>query len=213
MIKTIESNLIIAENGLDKENELKVKSNAFVQLMNIYSQAIKEVEKEINKIDKEKNLIDHIKTRIKSPKSIINKMNSKNYALTYQNLIENINDIAGIRIITSSKTDVYIIKKLIEKNTNMVILKEKDYIAKPKKSGYMSLHLIVEVPLNIKEQIVFVKAEIQIRTTAMDLWSNLEHEIKYKPKDKVSRLASKKLIKYAKMLNKIETEMTKMYNM
>ncbi len=212
MIKTIEHDLIVQENEIYQENKIKVKSNIYTKLMNIYSQAMEEVKKEIDDMNKEYNLVDHVKTRIKSPKSIVKKMRDKNYELTYQNMIDNINDIAGVRIIAKTIDDVYKIKNIIEKNFNVTIIKEKDYIKKPKKSGYTSLHIITEVPIKIDENMVFVKVEIQIRTIAMDLWANLEHEIKYKPEGKISKLSSIKLIKYAKLLNKIEKEMTEMYS-
>lgn len=212
MIKTIEHDLIVQENEIYQENKIKVKSNIYKKLMNIYSQAMEEVKKEIDDMNKEYNLVDHVKTRIKSPKSIVKKMRDKNYELTYQNMIDNINDIAGVRIIAKTIDDVYKIKNIIEKNFNVTIIKEKDYIKKPKKSGYTSLHIITEVPIKIDENMVFVKVEIQIRTIAMDLWANLEHEIKYKPEGKISKLSSIKLIKYAKLLNKIEKEMTEMYS-
>lgn len=212
MIKTIEHNLIVQENEMYQRNKIKVKSNLYMKLMSIYSQAIEEVKREIDDINKEYNLVDHIKTRIKSPKSIVKKMKDKNYELTYQNMIDNINDIAGVRVIAKTIDDVYKIKNILENNSNITIIKEKDYIKKPKKSGYTSLHIIAEVPTKIDENIVFVKVEIQIRTIAMDLWANLEHEIKYKPEGKISKLSSIKLIKYAKLLNKIEKEMTEMYS-
>ena len=212
MIKTIEHNLIVQENEIYQRNKIKVKSNLYMKLMSIYSQAIEEVKREIDDINKEYNLVDHIKTRIKSPKSIVKKMKDKNYELTYQNMIDNINDIAGVRVIAKTIDDVYKIKNILENNSNITIIKEKDYIKKPKKSGYTSLHIIAEVPTKIDKNIVFVKVEIQIRTIAMDLWANLEHEIKYKPEGKISKLSSIKLIKYAKLLNKIEKEMTEMYS-
>lgn len=212
MIKTIEHDLIVQENEIYQENKIKVKSNIYTKLMNIYSQAMEEVKKEIDDMNKEYNLVDHVKTRIKSPKSIVKKMRDKNYELTYQNMIDNINDIAGVRIIAKTIDDVYKIKNIIEKSFNVTIIKEKDYIKKPKKSGYTSLHIITEVPIKIDKNMVFVKVEIQIRTIAMDLWANLEHEIKYKPEGKISKLSSIKLIKYAKLLNKIEKEMTEMYS-
>jgi len=212
VIKTIEHNLIVQENEIYQRNKIKVKSNLYMKLMSIYSQAIEEVKREIDDINKEYNLVDHIKTRIKSPKSIVKKMKDKNYELTYQNMIDNINDIAGVRVIAKTIDDVYKIKNILENNSNITIIKEKDYIKKPKKSGYTSLHIIAEVPTKIDKNIVFVKVEIQIRTIAMDLWANLEHEIKYKPEGKISKLSSIKLIKYAKLLNKIEKEMTEMYS-
>lgn len=96
---------------------------------------------------KELNLIDHVKCRIKSPKSIVNKMKKKKYNLTYKEMINKVNDIAGIRIICPFQENVYIVRELLLENPNIRILNEKDYIQSPKKSGYSSLHLIVEVPV------------------------------------------------------------------
>ena len=199
---------------LNISNKINVKSDVFGKLMNFYALAIKKVEEEINNINQEYHeyhLIDHVKSRIKSPKSMLQKMEHKNYELTYQNLIERINDVAGIRIICPFKNNVYVIKSLLEQNSQIHVLNIKDYIAHPKKSGYTSLHMIVEVPVTIENNIVFVKAEIQIRTIAMDFWAELEHDIRYKPQNKVTKYQSKELIKCAKMLNKIKTGMVKIY--
>lgn len=160
---------------------------------------------------KEINLIDHVKYRIKSPKSIINKMKKKNYELNYNELIEKVNDIAGIRIVCPFQENVYIVRELLHKNSNIRILNEKDYIQSPKKSGYSSLHLIVEVPVNTDMGKVYVKAEIQIRTMAMDFWASLEHELKYK-NDNVNKVASKKLLKAAKVMRKLDYEMSVLAN-
>lgn len=193
-----------------EEKQIVVKSNIYNQLMELYSQAIEEVKNEINRLQ-ENCEIEHIKTRIKTPDSIINKLKKQNHSLTYKSMVDNINDIAGIRIVTKTRNDVYKIRDVLEQDSNISILKEKDYIKKPKKSGYSSLHLITEVPIETQKQKVYVKAEIQIRTAAMDMWSNLEHEIKYKSKNSISKVASLKLVNYAKILNKIEKEMSKMY--
>lgn len=160
---------------------------------------------------KEINLIDHVKYRIKSPKSIINKMKKKNYELNYNELIEKVNDIAGIRIVCPFQENVYIVRELLHENSNIRILNEKDYIQSPKKSGYSSLHLIVEVPVNTDMGKVYVKAEIQIRTMAMDFWASLEHELKYK-NDNVNKVASKKLLKAAKVMRKLDYEMSVLAN-
>lgn len=211
MIKTETNNsIIVQENNIYGENQIVVKSNIYNQLMGLYSQAIEEVKKEI--IELQENCeIEHIKTRIKTPESIINKLKKRNCSLTYKNMVNNINDIAGIRIVTKTENDVYKIRDRLEQNTNISILKEKDYIKDPKKSGYSSLHLITEVPIDTKKQRVYVKTEIQIRTAAMDMWSNLEHEIKYKSKSSISKIASLKLVSYAKIINKIEKDMSEMY--
>ena len=147
---------------------------------------------------KELNLIDHVKCRIKSPKSIVNKMKKKKYNLTYKEMINKVNDIAGIRIICPFQENVYIVREL---------LLEKDYIQSPKKSGYSSLHLIVEVPVKTDMGKIYVKAEIQIRTMAMDFWASLEHELKYK-NNNVTKAASKRLLKAAKVMKKLDYEMS-----
>ena len=156
---------------------------------------------------KELNLIDHVKCRIKSPKSIVNKMKKKKYDLNYNELIEKVNDIAGIRIICPFQENVYIVRELLVENPKIRILNEKDYIQSPKKSGYSSLHLIVEVPVETELGNVYVKAEIQIRTMAMDFWASLEHELKYK-NNNVTKATSKKLLKAAKVMRKLDYEMS-----
>ena len=105
--------------------------------------------------------------------------------MNYQNLIEEISDVAGLRIICPVKDDVFSIVNLIKSYPEFKVLKEKDYITKPKQSGYSSYHLIIDVPVNVAGKIIYVKVEIQVRTMAMDFWASLEHEIKYKTDKKL----------------------------
>lgn len=182
--------------------------------MSVYSLSIEQIRKIVEEWEvkyKEVNLIDHVKYRIKSPKSIINKMKKKNYELNYTELIEKINDVAGIRIICPFKENVYIVRQLIMENPDIHILDEEDYIQNPKKSGYSSLHLIIEIPVETELGKVYVKAEIQIRTMAMDFWASLEHELKYKNSN-ITKAASKKLLKAAKVMKKLDTEMSVIAN-
>ena len=135
------------------------------------------------------------------------KMKKKGYSFTYQEMIENINDIAGIRIICPLKKDVFSVRDLIKKIPGVHILKEKDYITHPKESGYSSYHIILEVPVSLSKSRIYVKVELQIRTLAMDFWANLEHKIKYKPEGEVNKKVSKDLVSYAKMVNKLDSKM------
>ena len=197
-----------------QNEKVTVKSDMFEKLMSIYSLSIEEINKIIKEMEvkyKELNLIDHVKYRIKSPKSIINKMKKKNYDLNYNELIEKVNDIAGIRIICPFQENVYIVRELLLENHKIRVLDEKDYIQNPKKSGYSSLHLIVEVPVETDMGKVYVKAEIQIRTMAMDFWASLEHELKYK-NNNITKSASKKLMKAAKIIRKLDYEMSVLAN-
>ncbi len=181
------SNIIKFESLVPMEENINVTNNKFKKIMLIYSFALKEIETRINILRDEfkylynYELIYDIKTRIKSLESIISKMTRKGYSITYGNLIKNINDIAGIRVICKFENDIIAIKKLIKKIPEVKIIKEKDYINNPKESGYKSHHIILTVPVNLLENITYVKVEIQIRTIAMDNWANIEHAIKYKP--------------------------------
>lgn len=209
-----ENDLIIIENFLEnKEQKLDVKEEPFEKLMFFYKSALNQLETQMNIIKDEfkimynYDLIDNIVTRIKEPKSIIKKMEKKKYEKTYINLIEKINDIAGIRIICTLKDDIFFIKDLIKQMPDVHILKEKDYVTHPKKSGYSSYHLVVEVPVRLSQKTVYVKCEIQIRTLAMDFWANFEHKVKYKNENDISKKASNELIAYAKMISNFDNKM------
>ncbi len=205
--------LIDLKNLLNYSEKIKEKDVTFQKLMFFYKMAIKELETKIEifkeefKIFYDYDLIDHVNTRIKSPKSIVQKMKKKEYKLTYGNMIENINDIAGVRIICPLQKDIYSIKNLLQSIPGIETLKEKDYITKPKTSGYSAYHIILAVPVMLSSQMIYVKVEVQIRTMAMDFWSSLEHKMKYKPKEEPSKKKAKEWINCAKTINRLDEKM------
>ena len=209
-----ENDLMIIERCIENKNEkLDVKEEPFEKLMFFYKSALKQLELQMNIIKDEfkliynYDLIDHIDTRIKEPKSIVKKMEKKKYDKTYLNLIEKINDIAGIRIVCTLKDDIFFIRDLVKQIPDIHILKEKDYVTNPKESGYSSYHMTVEVPVKLTQKTIYVKCEIQIRTLAMDFWASFEHKVKYKTKNDVNPKMSKELVNCAKMINKFDTKM------
>lgn len=209
-----ENDLMIIEKCIEDKNEkLDVKEEPFEKLMFFYKSALKQLELQMNIIKDEfkliynYDLIDHIDTRIKDPKSIVKKMEKKKYDKTYLNLIEKINDIAGIRIVCTLKDDIFFIRDLVKQIPDIHVLKEKDYVTNPKESGYSSYHMIVEVPVKLTQKTIYVKCEIQIRTLAMDFWASFEHKVKYKTKNDVNPKMSKELVSCAKMINKFDTKM------
>lgn len=208
-----EETLLKIENFIEKQEPIKANDKTYEKIMFIYSVAIKEILTKLEilkdefKIFYDYDIIDHIQTRIKKPESIIKKMQDKGYELTYQMMIENINDIAGIRVICPLKKDIFSVRNLVEKLPGIRLLKEKDYVTNPKKSGYSSYHLIVEVPVTLSQRIIYVKVEIQIRTMAMDFWASLEHKMKYKAKGTITKKTSKELIEYAKIITKLDNKM------
>lgn len=200
-----------------KNKEIRVNDINFEKLMLVYSIAltktkdiIEELKEDINNKNGY-NVITNVSSRIKKADSIVEKMIRKGYSLTYQSLIENINDIAGLRIVCVSEKDVYRIVKQISKLNEINILKKKDYIKKPKESGYSAYHIIMEVPIFLEDKKVWVKVELQIRTMAMDFWANLEHGVKYKASSKISKKDSNLLKVYAKILSRINKKIVKMY--
>lgn len=200
------------------ENKLNIKDNKFEQLMHLYSIAMRSVEEKVNSINKdyfeiyEKNMINHVVCRLKTPESIVRKMVRKGYDLTYKNLVENINDIAGVRIVCPFKTNVFEVVDIIREFEGCRIIKEKDYITNPKKTGYSSYHIILEVPVKLDDVELYTKVEIQVRTMAMDFWATLEHEIKYKSADEITEKISKELVAYAKVINRIDNKLTRLHN-
>ncbi len=214
-----ENELTIIENFLEnKEEKLDVKDEPFDKLMFFYQSALKQLELQMNIIKEEfkimynYDLIDHIDTRIKEPKSIVKKMEKKKYKKTYYNLIEKINDIAGMRIVCTLKDDIFFIKDLIKQIPDIHILNEKDYVTNPKPSGYSSYHMIVEVPVKLSQKTIYVKCEIQIRTLAMDFWASFEHKVKYKTEQEVNKKTSKELVNCAKMISKFDDKMISLKN-
>ena len=213
------NDLIIIENFLENKNEkLNIKDEPFDKLMFFYKAGLNQIETQMNIIKDEfkvihnYDLIDHIESRIKEPNSIIKKMENKKYERTYINLIEKINDIAGIRIVCTLKDDIFFIRDLIKQTTDIHILKEKDYVTNPKESGYSSYHMIVEIPVKLTQKEIYVKCEIQIRTLAMDFWASFEHKVKYKSEQQISKKASKELVTCAKMINKFDNKMIALKN-
>ncbi|MBR0428270.1 MAG: hypothetical protein IJK18_08755 [Clostridia bacterium] len=196
---------------------INVKEQEFQKIMRIYEMAMIQVKDNLENMKNnlsnfyQYDVINNINCRVKTPDSIIKKMKRKQYDLNYKNLIENVDDIAGIRVVCPFKNDVFKVVKIIEENPNLEILQKKDYITKPKKSGYSGYHIIAQTPVNIGDAFANVKTEIQIKTMAMDFWSSTEHKLKYKAKNKLSKTDSKKMVKYAKIINKMDNEIMKIH--
>ena len=131
-------------------------------------------------LDHERNPIEGIQSRLKSAESIIEKLQRKGLKVSAREIEKNLYDVAGIRVICSFIDDIYMLKESLERQDDITILEEKDYIKNPKKNGYRSLHLIVEIPIFLLNEKKMMKVEVQLRTIAMEFWANLEHKLRYK---------------------------------
>ena len=193
------------DDELQKLDNLMIKYISALKVLETQLQIINDDFKYIKKY----NPIEHIKTRIKSADSIINKLYKDNLDFTIENVEKYINDIVGVRIICSFESDVFELIEIIRNSNIIHIINEKDFISKPKDSGYRSYHLIVEIPVEFINEKVMVKAEIQIRTMAMDLWASLDHKLRYKSNYCTDEIKTK-LVKISDELHNIDDEMRDM---
>lgn len=152
-------------------------------------------------------VMQKIEHRIKKPDSIARKLTKKGYEISFSNAIEKLNDIVGIRVVCLYSDDVYKISSLLKQQKDFILIKEKDYIKNPKKSGYQSLHLIMDVPLVYKETTELQRVEIQIRTVAMDFWAAVDNQICYKKSPQEVKKAEDELKTYSNIIRKMDKEM------
>ncbi|WP_370267001.1 GTP pyrophosphokinase family protein [Leucobacter sp. OH1287] len=126
------------------------------------------------------NPIEHISSRLKSPESLIEKIQRRGISGDPDEIRREITDIAGVRVVCSFITDVYHVLELLMQHDDITVVQVKDYIANPKSTGYRSLHVLLEIPVYLSDGNHMTTVEVQIRTIAMDFWASLEHKIYYK---------------------------------
>ena len=141
-------------------------------------------------LKKNRNPIHHIESRVKSPSSIVGKLQRQGHEPTLANMERYLTDVAGVRVICSYIDDVYGLLELLQRQDDLEIVAVKDYIENPKPNGYRSLHAIVRMPVYFMDKKELVAVEVQIRTIAMDFWASLEHELKYKAVEQVQGIDS-----------------------
>lgn len=196
---------------LNAERESDVDS--WKEVILIYNSALKQISTKLEILNDEfqhvhrYNPIEHIKSRIKTSESIVKKLRRNGYESTIQNMIQYVNDIAGIRVICSFTSDIYQIAEMLANQSDIKVISIKDYIVNPKPSGYKSYHMLVTVPVYLSDRIVDTKVEIQIRTVAMDFWASLEHKIKYKFEGNAPEHIKNELIECSRMVSELDKRM------
>ena len=187
--------------------------DSWKSVMFLYNSALKEVSTKLEILNDEfqyvhqYNPIEYIKSRIKSPECIVKKLKKNGYESSIQNMVNYVNDIAGIRIVCSFTSDIYRMAEMIGKQNDLTVVSIKDYIKNPKASGYKSYHMLVSVPIFLSDSVVDTKVEIQIRTIAMDFWASLEHKIYYKFEGNAPDYISRDLKECADMVATLDDKM------
>ncbi|THE13254.1 GTP pyrophosphokinase family protein [Bacillus timonensis] len=205
---------------MEQLKDIKVE---LLRFMMSYKFALEEMMTKINILKQEfkyihdYNPIEHVSSRLKSPESILSKIDRKGYDYNIDSIKENIRDIAGIRITCSYISDIYKISEMLQQQKDVTVIECKDYIKNPKPNGYQSLHLIVQIPIFMSDREDHVFVEIQIRTIAMDFWASLEHKIYYKYNKEIPQHMKDELKEAAitasqldKKMEKLQREMNKL---
>lgn len=202
---------------LTENEELLKQLQEFLSIHQRYSAAIKEVGTKLEilndefKVRYDHNPIRHMENRLKTPQSIIRKLKRNGFEISVQSARENLNDIAGIRVVCCYIDDIYKIAELLLKQKDVTLVKKKDYIANPKENGYRSLHLVVKIPIFLSDRVEFVPVEIQIRTVAMDFWASLEHQLRYKKDTAISQEIDTELAECAESIAALDMKMQGLY--
>ena len=154
-----------------------------------------------------RNFIQMKTGRLKSYDSVCKKMQKKGLDLNFNQALEKINDLIGVRAVCAYVDDIYKVADLIEKQQDIRILKVKDYVKQPKKSGYQSLHLILEIAIPFQDENQWIKLELQLRTAAMDYWANLDHQLRYKRGQKQAAVINEELQQCASVITQLDQKM------
>lgn len=186
------------------------------ELMAYYRCAMMEVATKFNVLNEElslqydRNPIESVKTRLKSLDSIVEKASRKGVGISIDSIEKNINDIAGVRVICSYPSDIYMLAESFTEQDDIRVIECKDYIKKPKPNGYRSLHLIVETPIFLHDQKRMMRVEVQFRTISMDWWASLEHKIRYKKDLPELDHVNRELFECAQMSAQLDARMEKL---
>jgi len=182
----LDSSVVQVPDIVQVPDSMIVWAHQFQEAMMMYTCAIREVKTKLEVLNDElsvrnkRNPIELIKSRVKKPMSIVEKLQRRGYPVTLDSMIENLDDVAGIRVICSFVDDIYDVADMLVRQDDIRVIAIKDYIKNPKENGYRSYHMIIEVPVFFSDKKQPMRVEVQIRTIAMDFWASLDHQLRYK---------------------------------
>lgn len=185
-----------------QQEEFVVKCECGISLMNAKLQIINaELGMRFGR-----KVLHSMSSRIKSYESIAGKLKRKGLPENLLSVRDHINDVVGIRAVCTYTDDLYQVAEMLCSQKDMRLLKRKDYIKKPKKSGYRSLHLIFQIPISFQEEVYWIKIEVQLRTAAMDYWAGLDYQLQYKKENREAKNIGRELKEYANLIQQIDTK-------
>ncbi|MBO5666006.1 MAG: GTP pyrophosphokinase family protein [Firmicutes bacterium] len=190
----------------------------YSRLTKNYSAAIQEVKTKLRILDEDFEMahdhdpIHHMESRVKSMESILGKMERKGFELSMESIMENLTDIAGVRVICHYVNDIYEVANLLKSHADVEVIKETDYIKNPKPNGYRSLHLVIKIPVYFVDGMKKMPVEIQIRTMAMNFWASLEHKLRYKSDGDIPKFIADELKECSETIAETDLKMQKIHS-
>jgi len=188
-----------------------------LEMEHLYNAAIREMQIKLEtlndefKIKYERSPIHHIESRLKSKSSIIKKLIARQSDVSIDSAKQNLNDIAGVRVVCCYIDDVYSVADMLLRQSDIKLIKRQDYIEHPNYNGYRSLHLDIQIPIFLSDKTEYVNVEIQLRTVAMDFWASLEHDLRYKSGKDTPEEINMEMLICADEIAEIDRRMQDMY--
>ena len=187
------------------------------EMEHLYNAAIKQLQLKFEVLNDEfrvtfsRSPIHHVESRLKSTRSIINKLHKLGLEVTMESAMKNLNDMAGLRVVCCYIDDVYKVSEMLLRQTDVKLIKLQDYIKEPNYNGYRSLHLDIELPVYLSDRTELVRAEVQLRTVAMDFWASLEHDLRYKSTKQIPKDICLEMLDCADEIAEIDHKMQEIY--
>ncbi len=197
--------------------ELFENYQEYLALQHLYQAALKQLQIKFEVLNDEfhvrsgRSPIHHIEGRLKSTASIAAKLQNRNFEISLDSAKQNLNDIAGIRVVCSYVSDVYDVAEMLLRQSDIRLIKTQDYIKHPNYNGYRSLHLDIQLPIYLSDHTEFVNVEVQLRTIAMDFWASLEHDLRYKSQKDIPARISREMLQASESIAQVDRQMEQIY--
>lgn len=207
----------IMEQSMGGLHDLFRDYRELAEMEHLYNAAIRQLTSKFEilndefRVKYERSPIHHIGSRLKSSASIVKKLMKRGKEVSVESAKENINDIAGVRVVCHYLDDVYDVADMLLRQSDVKLVRRQDYIQTPNYNGYRSLHLDVEIPVYLSDKTELVQAEVQLRTIGMDFWASLEHDLRYKSDKNIPHSIIEQMLACAAEIEDIDKRMQEVY--
>ena len=195
-----------AEKNLKKKLESPMVQHFYQYAIDLILSKLRIINADLTEQSR-RQVIRSFSSRIKTADSICKKLVKKGRDVTFETAITTLNDIAGVRAVCYFCDDIYRVAEALKMQKDLHLIKEKDDVKVPKKSGYQSVHLIVGVPVTYAGRTEEIRVEIQIRSFAMDFWAELDNQMCYKKSAGEIENVEREIRNYSDVIAKVDNKM------